>query len=67
MAKLSVITDEKGNVLGAVRAEPFQTSDGRSLVFRPNPKLLHHLIDVDDKLLGGPASELGKYLRANVN
>ena len=66
MAKLSVITDVNGNLLGAVRTEPFKTSSGASLEFRPNPNYKHHVMDVDDQLLRGPASELGRVLRAKV-
>lgn len=66
MAKLSVITDAEGNLLGAVRTEPIRTSDGQILQFHPNPKFKHQLMDVDDKLLNAPASELGKFLRAQA-
>jgi hypothetical protein len=66
MAKLSVITDAKGNLLGAVRTEPFKTSNGKNLQFHPHPNYKHHVMDVDDKLLKGPASELGTFLRAQV-
>jgi hypothetical protein len=66
MAQLSVISDAKGNLLGAVRTGSFKTSNGKSLEYRPHPDYRHHVIDVDDKLLKGPASELGKLLRAAV-
>jgi hypothetical protein len=66
MAKLNVITDAKGNLMGAVRADSFKTGDGKSLEFRPHPDFKHRVIEVDDKLLKGPASELGKHLRANA-
>jgi hypothetical protein len=66
MAKLSVITDAKGNLLGAVRADTFKTSDGKSLEYRAHPNYKHHVIEVDEKLLKGPARELGKHLRENL-
>jgi hypothetical protein len=66
MAKFSVITDEKGNLLGAVRAEQFKTTDGKHLEFHPHPKYKHHTMEVDDKVLKGPASALGKILRAKA-
>ena len=66
MAKLSVITDAKGTLLGAVRADAFKTDDGKSLEYRPHPDFKHHIVDVDEKLLKGPAGELGKHLRASV-
>jgi len=66
MAKLSVISDAKGNLLGAVRTGPFKTNDGKNLEYHPHPDYKHHAVDVDDKLLKGPASELGKFLRATV-
>lgn len=64
MAKLTVITDASGKLVGAVRTEPFKTSDGKQLEFRPHPDYKHHIVEVDEKLLKGPASELGKALRA---
>jgi hypothetical protein len=64
MAKLTVITDKNGKLMGAVRSEPFKTSDGKHLEFRPHPDYKHHIVEVDEKLLKGPASELGKVLRA---
>jgi hypothetical protein len=66
MAKINVITDAQGNLLGAVRTGPFKTSNGKHLEFRPHPHYKHHIADVDDKLPHGPASELGKFLRAQV-
>ncbi len=47
MAKLSVITDAKGNLLGAVRADSFKTGDGTSLEYRAHPNYKHHLLDVE--------------------
>lgn len=66
MAKISVITDSNGKLLAAVRAEPFKTSDGKTLEFRPHPDHKHKVVDVDEKLLKGPASEFGKLLRAKA-
>jgi hypothetical protein len=66
MAKFNVITDEKGNMLAAVRAEQFKTTDGKHLEFHPHPKYKHHVTEVADHLLKGPASELGKALRAKA-
>ncbi len=66
MAKLNVITDANGKLVGAVRADSFKTSDGKTLEFRPHPQHKHRVMDVDDKLIKGPASELGNYLRAQV-
>jgi hypothetical protein len=65
MAKLSVITDAKGNLLGAVRADTFKTGDG-TLEYRAHPNYKHHVMDVDEKLLNGSAKELGKHLRENL-
>lgn len=64
MAKLSVITDANGKLLGAVRSEPVKTQDGRMLQFQPHPNHKHHEVEVDEKLLRGPAAELGKFLRS---
>lgn len=64
MAKLTVITDASGKLMGAVRTEPIKTSDGKELSFRPHPDYKHHIVEVDDKLLKGPASEISKVLRA---
>jgi hypothetical protein len=66
MAKLNMITDADGKLLGAVRAESFKTKDGKNLEFHPHPNFQHRMMDVDDKLLKGPASELGTYLRSNM-
>ncbi len=65
MAKLSVITDAKGNLLGAVRADSFKTGDG-ALEYRAHPNYKHHVMEVDEKLMKGPAKELGKHLRENL-
>ncbi|HEY7351571.1 MAG TPA: hypothetical protein VH596_02275 [Terriglobales bacterium] len=66
MAKLSVITDANGKLVAAVRAEAFKTKDGKNLEFRPHPDYKHHVVEVDDHVLKGPASELGKMLRAKA-
>jgi hypothetical protein len=66
MAKLNVITDSNGKLVGAVRAEPFKTKEGKNLEFRPHPDYKHHVIEVEDHVLKGPASELGKMLRAKA-
>lgn len=66
MAKLSVITDAKGNLLGAVRADAFKTKDGQNLEYRPHPDFKHHVVDVDEKLLNGPTRDLGNYLRTSM-
>jgi hypothetical protein len=66
MAKLSVITDASGKLLAAVRADAFKTKDGKNLEFRPHPDYKHHLVEVDDQVLKGPASELGKMLRVKA-
>jgi hypothetical protein len=66
MTKFSVITDQHGKVMGAVRTEPFKTSDGKQVQFRPNAKYGHHEIDVDDRLLKQPASEVGKAIHAHM-
>jgi hypothetical protein len=66
MAKISVITDAKGNLLGAVRADSFKTGDGKTLEYRAHPDYKHRVMDVDEKLLKGPAKELGKHLRENL-
>ncbi|HZQ20168.1 MAG TPA: hypothetical protein VFA90_15725 [Terriglobales bacterium] len=66
MAKLNVITDASGKLVAAVRAEPVKTKDGKNLEFRPHPDYKHHVIEVDESILKGPASELGKMLRAKA-
>jgi hypothetical protein len=40
-----------------------KTGDGKSLEFRAHPNYKHHVMEVDEKLLKGPAKELGKHLR----
>ena len=66
MAKISVITDKNGKLVAAVRAEAFKTKEGKNLEFRPHPDYNHKTVEVDDKALKGPASELGKMLRAKA-
>jgi hypothetical protein len=66
MAKLSVITDASGKLVAAVRADAFKTKNGKTLGFRPHPDYKHHVVEVDDHVLKGPASELGKMLRAKA-
>jgi hypothetical protein len=66
MAKLNVITDASGKLVAAVRAEAFKTTEGKNLEFRPHPDYKHHVVEVDDNVLKGPASELGKMLRAKA-
>jgi hypothetical protein len=66
MGNLSVITDANGKLLGAVRTEPFKTKNGKNLEFRPHPDYKHRAMEVDEKLLKGPASELGTFLRSKM-
>jgi hypothetical protein len=66
MTRMTVITDATGKLLGAVRSETIKTQDGRALQFRPHPSHKHRELEVDEKLLHGPAGDLGKYLRAHM-
>jgi hypothetical protein len=66
MAKLSVIADKNGKLLGAVRSGPAKTKDGRTLQFRPHPEHKHVEMEVDDRLLRGPAAELGRFIREKL-
>ena len=63
MAKIGVIADPKGRLLGAVRAEPFRTSSGKLLRFVAHPRHKHYPMEVDSAVLRMPAGEMGKYLR----
>lgn len=63
MAKIVVITDTNGRLLGAVRSEPFRTSDGKLLRFVAHPRHKHYPMEVDARTLCLPASEVGKFLR----
>jgi len=64
MAKLSVITDANGKLLGAVRSDAIKMKDGRTLQFQPHPGHKHQEVEVEEKLLHGPAADLGKFLRS---
>lgn len=66
MAKLSVITDKHGKLLGAVHSGSMKTKDGRTLQHRPHPDHKHVEIEVADQLLRGPAADLGRFLREKV-
>lgn len=59
MPKLTVITDASGMVIGTVRSDPIQTSDG-TLQFRApvTDKHAYHEIDVTDELLTLAADQL---------
>ena len=66
MTKLTVITDASGKLLGAARTEPFKTASGKTVQFVPHPAHKHREIEVDEKLLHGPAKDLGKHLREKL-
>jgi hypothetical protein len=67
MAKLVVITDMQGKLLGAVRSEPYRTSNGKVIRFVPHPRHKHYPLEVDERVLQLSANELGKFLRARLN
>jgi len=52
--KVTVVRDQHGNVVGALRAEPHKLADGRqvSAVVRLQPGQMSHVVDVPDKLRG---------------
>ncbi len=55
MAKITIITDKSGKLLGAVRSDPIKVGD-RTLQFHRHPlgNHLYHEIEVEDALLRGP-------------
>lgn len=66
MAKLNVISDANGKLLAAVRSGPVKTSDGNTLQFIPHPAHKHTEVEVDDRLLSGPATEVGRAIREKL-
>lgn len=69
MAKIIVITDTQGNILGSVRSDPIE-ADGVMVQFQPVPdsRVEYHELDVSDSFLDGPVerlhAECGQRLRA---
>jgi hypothetical protein len=66
MAKLNVITDGNGKLLAAVRSGPVKTSDGKTVQFVPHPNHKHQEMEVDDRFLSGPATEVGRVIRERL-
>jgi hypothetical protein len=67
MARFTVITDENGRLLGAIRSDPIKVGNN-TLQFRqhPGPKQKYHHFEVDDALLNKPASHLRKELDSKL-
>ena len=59
MAKITVVTDARGRVLGSVRSDPIEV-DGVTLQFRPVPDsgVEYREFEVADKLLSGSVEQL---------
>lgn len=59
MAKLTVVTDRGGNVVGTVRSDPVQTSEGQLQFAAPTSDTHTYLeIEVSDELLSSRVDEL---------
>ena len=67
MARLALITNTSGNVLGTLRTDPVHM-DGHTLRFRPVEKegLKYHELEVEDELLNSTAEELHRDLEARL-
>lgn len=59
MAKLTVVTDRGGNVVGTVRSDPVQTDDGEIQFAAPTSDThTYQEIEVSDELLSSGVDEL---------
>jgi hypothetical protein len=63
MARVTVITDPKGHILGSVRSDPIKI-DGGTLKFqkRPADNLKYYELDVAEDMLSHPAERLHEHL-----
>jgi hypothetical protein len=74
MAKVVVITDSEGHVVGSIRADPIETEDGTLQFQTPNrtiqspegTELRYHEIDVPEHLLDNPPESLHRELGQRV-
>ena len=59
MAKLTVVTDRGGNVVGTVRSDPVQTSEGELQFAAPTSDThAYQEIEVSDELLSSEVDQL---------
>ena len=56
MAKLLVFVDNRGTLVGTLRADPIDIGNGKTLTAVPSPlsKHKHHIVEVPDHFLGKP-------------
>jgi hypothetical protein len=68
MAKVIAITDLKGELLGVLRADPQDIGNGVTIQAVPfaSSSQLHHVLEVDDDLMGKPAHEVHNKIRHHL-